>query len=256
MDSVKTTLTSILALKDNYIWFISNNKGQCLIVDPSDAELVLDVMIQKNWKLLAVLLTHHHLDHVAGVPLLLQRYPDLVVFGPQETRCYGSNRLVQNGDNINVLDLNFTVFYTPGHTLGHVTYYCHPYLFCGDTLFSAGCGRIFEGTVQQMFTSLRTLNKLPGDTLVCSAHEYTLFNLAFAHHMYPYDTEIIKYYRVVQELRAQNQLTLPTRLDYERKVNIFLRTNNIGLQGVAGRDKIPLTEEQIFALLRAKKDLF
>ncbi|VFP84408.1 Hydroxyacylglutathione hydrolase GloB [Candidatus Erwinia haradaeae] len=249
-------LTSIPALKDNYIWFLSRSDGQCVVVDPSDAALVLQLIRKNNWTLRAILLTHHHWDHVAGVPLLLQYYPNIVVFGPKETRQCGSNTFVYNGDNINILDLTFNIFSTPGHTLGHVAYFCHPYLFCGDTLFSAGCGRIFEGTAQQMFESLRKLNQLPGDTLVCSAHEYTLLNLSFAHQIYPHDTEITKYYRLVQALRAQNKTTLPTRLSHERKVNVFLRTHDVELQNIINIDKTPLTEDKIFALLRRKKDVF
>ncbi|VFP79987.1 hydroxyacylglutathione hydrolase [Candidatus Erwinia haradaeae] len=250
------TLVCIQALQDNYIWSISNNDGQCLIVDPSDAGPVLMWLRKNNFRLEAILLTHHHQDHVAGVPMLLNMYPDLIVFGPLETKNYGSNVLVQNGDTINILDLNFIIFSTPGHTLGHVSYFCHPYLFCGDTLFSAGCGRIFEGTAQQMFISLRTLNNLPGDTLICSAHEYTLLNLVFALHIYPQDTEIVKYYHIVKALRAKKQATLPIELQYERKINIFLKTKDIGLQRALNASNANLTELQIFSILREKKDHF
>ncbi|VFP87259.1 Hydroxyacylglutathione hydrolase GloB [Candidatus Erwinia haradaeae] len=249
-------LTSVMAFRDNYIWILNNDADQCLIVDPGDATPVVELMTKKHWQPQAILLTHHHYDHVGGVLRLLTIYPNLVVFGPFETHQHGSNMLVKNGDRINILDMNFRVISTPGHTLGHVSYFCYPYLFCGDTLFSAGCGKIFEGTSQQMFESVSNLNRLPDDTLICSSHEYTLSNLMFSHELYPDDPEIRRYYCRVQGLRAKNISTLPTTLAHERKINLFLRTQESGVQKIVNMGGLQLDDSQVFKLLRYKKDRF
>ena len=249
-------LTSIPALQDNYIWTLNNDQGQCLIVDPGEAAPVLAALEKNQWQPVAILLTHHHHDHVGGVQELVAKYPQVVVYGPHETLNKGATELVVEGDKITVLDCEFSVIYTPGHTLGHISYFSSPYLFCGDTLFSGGCGRLFEGTPEQMFESFQKLNKLPGDTLICCAHEYTLSNLTFAQAILPQDTEIARYYREIKELRAKNGVSLPTKLDFERKINVFLRTQEHELQRIIGHETSPQHEWQVFATLREKKDHF
>lgn len=249
-------LTSIPALQDNYIWTLNDDCGRCLLVDPGEAAPVLSAMTHNRWLPQAILLTHHHQDHVGGVRELLAHYPDVPVYGPQETGDKGANILLSEGDRINVLGLDFQIIATPGHTLGHISYFSIPYLFCGDTLFSGGCGRLFEGTAKQMFESFQKLNKLPGETLVCCSHEYTLSNLAFAHAIYPQEAEITRYYHKIKELRAKNGITLPTTLDHERKINVFLRTQNTELKRIISKDPTQLREWQVFAALRAKKDSF
>lgn len=249
-------LTSIPAFQDNYIWTLNNDRGDCLIVDPGEAAPVLTAMEKNQWRPAAILLTHHHHDHVGGVKELLQHFPDLVVYGPQETQDKGSNRLVAEGDKVAILGLEFSVIATPGHTLGHISYYSAPYLFCGDTLFSGGCGRLFEGTPQQMFNSFQKLNQLPGETLVCCAHEYTLSNMKFACSLLPQDTQIAGYYREIKELRAKNAVSLPVTLAFERQINVFLRTQEPDLQKVIGYETPPQQEWQVFATLREKKDHF
>lgn len=249
-------LTSIPALQDNYIWTLNDDTGQCLIVDPGDAAPVIRMIEQNQWQPVAILLTHHHHDHVGGVAELVSRYPDLVVYGPEETRVKGAKIIVSEGDIVSVLGRDFTIYATPGHTLGHISYFSFPYLFCGDTLFSGGCGRLFEGTPEQMFHSFHKLNKLPGETLVCCAHEYTLSNLTFAHTLYPQEPEIARYYREIKELRAKNGITLPTKLALERKINVFLLTQDTELQKQIGIDTTPQHEWQVFAALREKKDSF
>nr|CBX79691.1 probable hydroxyacylglutathione hydrolase [Erwinia amylovora ATCC BAA-2158] len=253
---VNMNLTSIPALQDNYIWTLNDDSGRCLIVDPGEAGPVLRAIKQNHWQPQAILLTHHHYDHVGGVEELLVHHPDLIVYGPQETCDKGANNLIGDGDHIEVLGLDFTIIATPGHTLGHISYFSKPYLFCGDTLFSAGCGRLFEGTAKQMFESFQKLNELPDDTLICCAHEYTLSSLTFSHHIYPQEAEITRYYHEIKELRAKNGITLPTKLAHERIINVFLRTKDVELQRLISQDTAQLTECQTFAILREKKDSF
>ncbi|MDI6955489.1 hydroxyacylglutathione hydrolase, partial [Pantoea sp. Pa-EAmG] len=180
-------LTSIPALQDNYIWTLNDEQGRCLIVDPGEARPVLEKIRANHWQPQAILLTHHHHDHVGGVSELLEHYPQLEVYGPQETADKGARTILSDGDEFTLLGLNFRVIATPGHTLGHISYFSSPYLFCGDTMFSGGCGRLFEGTAQQMFESFQALNQLPADTLICCAHEYTLSNMKFAAAILPHD---------------------------------------------------------------------
>ncbi|VFP78838.1 Hydroxyacylglutathione hydrolase GloB [Candidatus Erwinia haradaeae] len=249
-------LISIPVRKDNYVWILSDNDGHCLIIDPGEAEPVLQIISQYRWSPVAILLTHHHNDHTNGVLEILLFYPKLMVFGPSETQDKGVNTLVEEGDQFYLLGLKFIVISTPGHTLGHVVYYTDPYLFCGDTLFSAGCGRIFEGTPQQMFQSLQKINRLPGSTLICSAHEYTLSNLMFSCFFYPTDPLIKKYYSKVKILREKQLITLPTRLQSERKINIFLRTQDVNIHRLLNMDVVNFIEWEVFSALRKKKDSF
>ena len=249
-------LISIPALQDNYIWTLTDDDNKCLIVDPGEAQPVLDKIRANHWQPVAILLTHHHHDHVGGVDELLQHYPDLMVFGPQETADKGAKRIVAEGDEFAVLGLNFRVIATPGHTLGHISYFSSPYLFCGDTMFSGGCGRLFEGTAEQMFESFQKLNQLPADTLVCCAHEYTLSNMKFAAAILPHDPKILARYQQIKDLRAENRITLPTKLALEREINLFLRTQDTDLQQALGTNVSSSALWQTFADLREKKDRF
>lgn len=249
-------LNSISALQDNYIWVLSSDDGRCLIVDPGEAAPVLKALKENNWQPEAIFLTHHHHDHTSGVKELLRHFPRLVVYGPAETQDKGATHIVVDGDNAIVLDHEFCVLATPGHTSGHVCYFSSPYLFCGDTLFSGGCGRLFEGTPQQMYQSLKTISALPDDTLICCAHEYTLANMKFAISMMPHDPHIINYYIKVNELREKNKMTLPAILQDERDINLFLRIDDIDfIKEISKEISLPLPEAR-FAWLRAKKDSF
>jgi hydroxyacylglutathione hydrolase len=249
-------LNSIPAFQDNYIWVLNNDNGRCLIVDPGEAAPVLQTLEEKQWQPEAIFLTHHHNDHVGGVKELRQRYPDVVVYGPAETQDKGATHIVADGQVISVLGHEFSIFATPGHTLGHICFFSFPYLFCGDTLFSGGCGRLFEGTATQMYQSFCKINALPDETVICCAHEYTLGNMKFAISILPEDPALNEYYREVKELRAKNQKTLPVILKNERRINLFLRTKDIDLIEVINKETNLQHPEERFAWLRAKKDNF
>ena len=249
-------LNSIPAFQDNYIWVLSEDDGRCLIVDPGEAAPVLRAIEEHQWQPEAILLTHHHNDHVGGVQALRNAFPDVVVYGPAETQHKGTTQVVDEGDTVTVLGHDFSVFATPGHTLGHICFFSFPYLFCGDTLFSGGCGRLFEGTATQMYQSFCKINALPDDTVICCAHEYTLGNMKFAISILPEDPALNEYYREVKELRAKNQKTLPVILKNERRINLFLRTKDIDLIDVISKETNLQHPEERFAWLRAKKDNF
>ncbi|WP_058912024.1 hydroxyacylglutathione hydrolase [Entomohabitans teleogrylli] len=249
-------LNSIPAFQDNYIWVLSDDQGKCLIVDPGEAAPVLEAINTHGWQPQAILLTHHHRDHTGGVGEILSHFPALTVYGPRETRDKGANYLVNDGDRLTVLGLDFAVIMTPGHTLEHICYFSHPYLFCGDTMFSGGCGRLFEGTPEQMYDSFQRLNMLPEDTLICCAHEYTLSNIKFALSILPEDRHLQQYLHKVNELRTKNHKTLPSTLATERQINIFLRTDDPDLIKEISKETNLQQSVQRFAWLRAKKDLF
>lgn len=248
-------LISIPAFADNYIWLLHNDAQECIIVDPGESAQVIDELAARRLTLKALFLTHHHSDHVAGVPALLRHF-DVPVYGPQETASKGADHIVAENDRVNVLDMTFSVLELPGHTLGHIGFYSAPYLFCGDTVFSAGCGRLFEGTPKQMFESFQKVKKLPPETLLCAAHEYTLANLAFARSILPEDSTIAAYECEIKQLRAKGQASLPAKLQLEGKINLFLRCHDIDLQRVLDPHHALREEWRVFALLREKKDHF
>lgn len=247
-------LSSIPAFSDNYIWILHNNQQHCLIVDPGDAQPVLETLHQQQWQPQAIMLTHHHQDHTAGVAQLRQHYPQLIVYGPAETAAKGASQLVQHGDRLHLLGLEFQVLATPGHTLGHICYFSDPWLFCGDTLFSAGCGRLFEGSAAQMHHSLQQLNQLPAHTLICCGHEYTANNLKFALSLLPENQNLTNYYEKVVQMRQKNQQTLPSTLQTERQINLFLNADNLDFMRKINPKLGQKSAEQRFAWLRQYKD--
>ncbi|WP_297324116.1 hydroxyacylglutathione hydrolase [Nitrosomonas sp.] len=216
------------AFKDNYIWVI-HNQDYAVVVDPGIASPVIEYLALKKLQLSAILITHHHHDHTGGNAELLQLF-DIPVYGPQHEFISTVTHSVKEGDRLSLseISLHLTVLDTPGHTQGHIAYYGSDpinLVFCGDTLFSCGCGRIFEGTPQQLYESLQKICRLPDDTLAYCTHEYTLSNIRFARTVDPKNLQLIELERSAQALRNQNIPTIPTTLALEKAVNPFLRCN-------------------------------
>ncbi len=248
-------LIAIPTFTDNYIWLLRTTQ-QAIIIDPGDAMPVINYLQKEKCQPAAILLTHHHWDHTDGVALLKQHYPDIAVYGPNETKDKGINHLISDGDHIVIGTFRFLVIAVPGHTLGHVAYYCKPWLFCGDTLLSGGCGKIFEGTAQQLYHSLNKLASLPDDTQICCGHEYTLSNMKFAAHILPTDPDIQHYLHEVIKRRQQSLSTLPSLLSTEKKINIFLRCNSIKkTQTILPANSLS-SPEILFATLRQLKNSY
>lgn len=250
------------AFTDNYLWLLSRG-DDAVVVDPGDAEVVQAALQETGLRLRAILVTHHHADHTGGVVSLHQR-TGATVYGPAGEALPLPFEPMAQGDTLDLLGLGWRVIDVPGHTAGHVAYVAQapdeaPWLFCGDTLFSGGCGRLFEGTPAQMLASLDTLSALPDDTRVCCAHEYTLSNLRFARAVEPGNADLQTYEAHCQSLRAQGLATLPARLAQERRINPFLRSRHPdvrrALQTHAGLNQT-VDDVAVFAALREWKNNF
>lgn len=250
-------LVPLPALADNYIWLLHDDDGNALVVDPGDASVVEQALLARQLQLRAILLTHHHPDHIGGAAELLAHHA-VPIYAPADDRIHAATRCVGDGDRIELVSPHacFNVIALPGHTLSHIAYVGEGALLCGDTLFSLGCGRLFEGTPAQMLASLDRLAQLPGETLVCAGHEYTEANGRFANTIEPDNAALQVRLREVAALRAQSLPTLPVSLADELATNPFLRvdTDAVGdwcwMQGAA-EDRVAR-----FAAVRAAKDGF
>lgn len=216
-------LTAIPAFRDNYVW-ARHDDTHAILVDPGEAAPILTWLTEHRIRPLAILVTHHHADHVGGILEITARHP-VPVYGPANETIPGRSHPLMGGETLTFPELgaSFQVIATPGHTRGHIVYFGAGTLFCGDTLFSCGCGRLFEGTAEQMYTSLARIKALPANTQVCSAHEYTLANLDFALAVEPGNADLSERQKQALALRRQNLPTLPVTLASELACNPFLR---------------------------------
>lgn len=262
-------IVPVSAFADNYIWLLRDRECHgAAVVDPGDAAPVIAALAAAGLSLAAVLVTHHHADHVGALPALRAAFPDAVVHGPAASLVEGIDRRWRAGDTVELdgFDARFEVIEIPGHTLDHIAFFARwigeddprPVLFCGDTLFAGGCGRVFEGTAAQMTASLGRLAALPDDTLVYCAHEYTTSNLRFARAVEPDNAPLAERERQTAALRAAGTPTVPSTLALERATNPFLRTGAADVRRAAEArlGHVPVDEIEVFAAVRQWKDGF
>ncbi|GAB2798705.1 hydroxyacylglutathione hydrolase [Halomonas shantousis] len=253
------TVIPIPAFQDNYIWLLrQDTTPQVTVVDPGDAQPVIDYLEREGLELGAILITHHHKDHTGGIGALVKRYGPRVI-GPDNPAIAGVTEHVADGDECQVLGRRFEVHAVPGHTLDHLAFFTPgtpPLLFCGDTLFSGGCGRLFEGTPEQMHAALSRLARLPSDTLVFAGHEYTQANLAFAAAADPDNAARDAYRRECDKARALERPTLPSTIGRERQINPFLRVSEPGVKAAAATQGSTEDDLATFTTLRHWKDIF
>lgn len=253
-------VVAVPCLKDNYAYLVIDGRGDCAIVDASEATPVREAVAREGVRPRAVWSTHHHWDHVGGNEELARELGvEVVGHASDRGRLPGLSRAVEDGDVVGVGDLRARCVHIPGHTLGAVAYYVEAdgerVVFTGDTLFCAGCGRLFEGTPAMMHASLSRLLELPGDTRVYCGHEYTDSNLRFAAHVEASSADVARARERAQALRAQGQPAVGTTLDEERRVNPFLRVRSPEIRRTLGiaADADDVTA---FAAVRAAKDVF
>ena len=252
-------VSPIPAFDDNYIWLLRDSDGsRGAVVDPGDEEPVLTALDASGLELSAILLTHHHYDHIGGVEELRAAFPQAKVFGPADRRIRGLTDTVGEGDEVQIPGLSerFRVLEVPGHTSSHIAYSGAGALFCGDTLFAVGCGRVFDGTFEQLAASLERIATLPPETLCYCAHEYTLANLGFAKWVEPRSAALAKREEAALAIRESGQPTVPSRLADELATNPFLRTGvrNVREAAVAAAGRSLVTGADVFTALRQWKD--
>lgn len=251
-------ITPIPAFTDNYLWLLARG-GRAVIVDPGDAAPVERALGEQGLELAAILVTHHHSDHVGGLAALKARH-DVPVYGPAAESIRGLTHVLREGDRVRIdaLGLELAVWEVPGHTLGHIAYVADGFVLCGDTLFSAGCGRLFEGSPEQMHRSLGRLAALPPSTQVYCTHEYTLSNLAFALAVEPDSAALGAEVARVRALRSAGQPSLPSSIGHELRVNPFLRAADPAVVAAASRHagRRLASPQDVFTTLRRWKDGF
>jgi hydroxyacylglutathione hydrolase len=254
-------VSPVRAFSDNYIWLIRTpgDPAGAAVVDPGDARPVEEALDRDGLRLRAILVTHHHPDHVGGVCDLVTRH-GAPVLGPAREEIPCASRRLSGGEQVNLeeLDLEFSVLDIPGHTLGHIAFHGHGAVFCGDTLFSAGCGRLFEGTPAQMSASLDRLAQLPEATRLYCGHEYTVANLRFAQAVEPANRDVAVSLEASRELRSRDEPTLPSTIGLERRINPFLRCREPAVKAAAAAraGRALSSVEEVFAVIRSWKDGF
>lgn len=251
-------IESIEAFTDNYIWLVTTNEGS-IVIDPGESSNVINYLDNNQLDLKAIFITHHHFDHTGGIDEITSYYP-VNVFGPNNN-VETINKRLKDGDRVNVIGIDFEIIEIPGHTLDHIAYFSenngNPILFCGDTLFAAGCGRVFEGTFEQMYESLIKLKSLPINTKIYCGHEYTLSNLEFAKEAEPFNQDTLSRYNNVLKLREKGTPSIPSLLSTELKTNPFLRCDNKEVQeNISTKFKTIKESKEIFKALRLWKDNF
>lgn len=255
------SVSAIKAFSDNYIWMLEGDDSQVVVVDPGDAQVVIDALEKHNKELVAIFITHHHSDHTGGVAQLQEKY-NILAYGPSNSKYSGVNIALEDGASFQLLNSTFCIKAVPGHTLDHICYFTNdtdnPKIFCGDSLFLAGCGRVFEGSMQQMLTAMEYFKQLPENTLIFCTHEYSLDNLAFAQTVEPNNQQIKNTIDKCQKLRALNLATLPSSIKNELLINPFLRTDKVTIQQSALQyTQQPLAGElEVFAAIREWKNHF
>ena len=258
MNNSRLCVLTLPVLSDNYIYIIHEpNSKETAVVDPAIAQPVIDLLNGKGWNLNYILNTHHHSDHVgANLDLKKQTGCQIIGYGQDAQRIPGIDIKLKHGDEVILGNQIAKVIATPGHTLGHIVYYFAEsnVLFCGDTLFSMGCGRLFEGTAEQMWHSLQLLKNLPKQTKTYCAHEYTLANSQFAITLEPDNKQLIKRIEEVNSLRAVNKTTIPSSLEQELMTNPFLREDSFALQ--ESIDMVSMPPVEVFRKIRKLKDNF
>lgn len=250
---------TIKAFNDNYIWLIKDSQSRhCIVVDPGDALPVLALLESQDLILDAILLTHHHSDHIGGVLSLLSAFKDAIVYSKEQLFPHAS--LVNEHQQLSFFNQSFIleVMFTPGHTQDHIVFYNQQLLFCGDLLFSAGCGRLLDGSAEQMFASLSSLGQLADSTKVYCAHEYTRNNLIFALHIEPKNQDLLSYIKQVSKKTQQGLPSIPSSIGVEKAINPFLRcSENVVINSLQKQLAKPIESGlDCFTALRLYKDSF